>query len=544
MERAVIYSRVSTDEEIQINALSSQIQEARQAVEKNGWILVDEYIDEGKSGTTIKNRNEYNRLTADLERDEFDIIVCKSQDRLMRNTREWYIFVDKLIQSKKRLYFYLENKFYSTDDALITGIKAILAEEYSRDLSKKTSNAHKHRQESGSNVVLTSNTWGYDKVGKKIVVNEAEAEIIRLMYRMCCEGKGSRTISKELQNRGLRSRSNKNFSEVTIRRIIRNPLYKGTVVMNKRHIDFESKKTIAVSEKDWIVHEGLVPAIIDADLWQAANDRMDERSEIMKSSDFAEKRRGVNIGKYGLSGKIVCGDCGANYWRRYRKNARNEQLVDWYCSEYINRGRKTNDTKRGKSREKIKSDGGCDNIHIKEKQLLEVLYDVSKLVFGEQKDDLLNMAMKILGDVIEGNHEEELQELKTEQESIMQKRDVLLEKNLDGLITDDLFRHKDKSFAERCGQLEEKIAELEKVAKDTEKRMNRLTLLKDEVVDITNKDLTMKKLLQHIEKITVYHDHASVQFDMFDSIDIRIERKNYRTVIMSVCSRRYSSWIG
>lgn len=137
MLRAVIYCRVSTDEETQTNSLENQIQQCLEIITKNKWIHIYSYIDEGKSGTTTKHRNAYQKLLQDMEQDKFDIIVVKNQDRLMRNTKEWYHFIDKLTRNEKKLYFYMENKFYSPDDTLITGIKAILAEEYSRDLSKK-----------------------------------------------------------------------------------------------------------------------------------------------------------------------------------------------------------------------------------------------------------------------------------------------------------------------------------------------------------------------------------------------------------------------
>ncbi|MHB8130001.1 MAG: recombinase family protein, partial [Mobilitalea sp.] len=211
--KAVIYCRVSTDEEKQVNALKGQVQEAIAAVHKQKWKLVDQYIDEGRSGTTTKKRDEYNRLVSELDQNKFDVIVVKSQDRLMRNTKEWYVFVDKLVQAQKKLFFYLDNKFYTPDDALITGIKAILAEEFSRDLSKKINNAHKSRQEKGTNVSITSNTWGYNKVKKEVVINEKEADIVRLIYQRCIEGKGSRIIAKELQTKGIKSRSGGKFPE-------------------------------------------------------------------------------------------------------------------------------------------------------------------------------------------------------------------------------------------------------------------------------------------------------------------------------------------
>ena len=86
--RAVIYARCSTEEESQKDALIKQVEEAKECVCQNGWIFVDSYV-ESRSGTTTKGRNEYNRLYEDLSKDRFDVIVIKSQDRLMRNTRDW-----------------------------------------------------------------------------------------------------------------------------------------------------------------------------------------------------------------------------------------------------------------------------------------------------------------------------------------------------------------------------------------------------------------------------------------------------------------------
>ena len=98
MLRAVIYCRCSTEEESQKDALKQQVNEARQSVGRQGWTLVDEYI-EAKSGTTTANRNEYNRLYEELKSDKFDVVVIKSQDRLMRNTKDWYLFIDRLISN-------------------------------------------------------------------------------------------------------------------------------------------------------------------------------------------------------------------------------------------------------------------------------------------------------------------------------------------------------------------------------------------------------------------------------------------------------------
>ena len=96
--RAVYYCRVSTDDENQATSIVNQKEESIKVIEDNHWQLMDGYVDEGRSGTTTKRREEYNRLFKDMEGDKFDIIVIKSQDRLMRNTKEWYFFMDNLVK--------------------------------------------------------------------------------------------------------------------------------------------------------------------------------------------------------------------------------------------------------------------------------------------------------------------------------------------------------------------------------------------------------------------------------------------------------------
>lgn len=109
--RAVFYARVSTEEEEQLNAIEKQIEENRDVISTKGWILVDEYIDKGITGTQTKKRNEYMRMLDDISKDKFDIIVVKDQSRLQRNTMDWYIFLNEIVQNRKKLYLYLENTF-------------------------------------------------------------------------------------------------------------------------------------------------------------------------------------------------------------------------------------------------------------------------------------------------------------------------------------------------------------------------------------------------------------------------------------------------
>lgn len=520
MLRAVIYCRVSTDEETQTNSLESQIQQCLETITKNKWIHIYSYIDEGKSGTTTKHRNAYQKLLQDMEQDKFDIIVVKNQDRLMRNTKEWYHFIDKLTRNEKKLYFYMENKFYSPDDTLITGIKAILAEEYSRDLSRKINNAHRNRQKNGSSVLITSKTWGYDKKGKQVVINEKEAEIVKLIYTLCLQGYGSRCISKILSEKGVKSRVGSEFSEVTIRRIIRNPLFKGTVVMNKRHINFETKKVIYTDEKEWIVHKNIVPAIVTEQIWQQANEIMDKRCNIKKTENFSTIKKGKNKGNYELSSKIYCGECGNVYWRRHRKTTKGIKVIEWLCSQYVKRGRKTF------------CEGGCNNIHIKNDDLEEVLCNVSKKIYKYEKDKIVKSAVNILKKVLE--EKEDIQYLQQQKEKIMKKKEILLDRYLEQDISLELFQRKydilEQEYNICCKAIIQKIQQ-EKATLN----QKRLCNIENELKYISEKELYIHKLLNHIEKIEVYQNRLQIYFDILDTIQIKIEQFSNKTKKFTIC---------
>ena len=116
-----------------------------------------------------------------------------------------------------------------------------MAEEYSRDLSKKGNAAKKRRQEKGK-PIITNRTWGFKNINGEILMDENEAKMIKQIYQLFADGFGGRVVARILRENGIRNRNGKTLSENTIRDIVKNPLYKGIAVMNKEHFDFEAKK--------------------------------------------------------------------------------------------------------------------------------------------------------------------------------------------------------------------------------------------------------------------------------------------------------------
>lgn len=539
--RAVSYNRCSTEEESQKDALLKQVQESVNCIYEKGWELTDTYV-EAKSGTTAKGRSEYNRLFQNLETNAFDIIVIKSQDRLMRNTKDWYLFLDRMQKYNKRLYMYLEQKFYTPDDSLITGIKAILAEEYSRELSKKINNAHRNRQREGQRFVITNQTYGYrKKTDKSIAIDEKEAEMIRMIFQLAAEGYGTHCSAEILYQNGYRNRKGNMLSSASLCKIIRNPLYKGDVVQNRQHYDFESRQIHRNPEEEWIIHKNAVPAIVGEELFEAANRSMDKRrtgknghppdkvSGIAGSCGSADAgsipdRNGVyglsgRNGAYGLSGRLYCGLCGKPYYRTYRLR-KQEKIVEWKCSTYLQKGRRGNAAKRKNRRVANGQDEGCDNVHINERSLYRVLRENGGKGGGHPSDeaDVLQEITAVLQEVLRREYKGRHGELqRAELGKIRRQEDILLSKLLDGVITDADYKMKKAGLLKRAEEIE---GLLKQEASRSDRQTQRILPVKKRLEEGIFEQAQAAAVLADIERITVFPSHIEIRFHTQQTITV------------------------
>lgn len=285
MQRVAIYNRCSTEEEAQKNALEVQAAESLELVEtkkEEGWVIVAQYV-ELESGTSTKKRREYLKMVEDIRQNKFDIIVVKSIDRLARNAKDWYLFLDCLMKHNTRLYLYLERKFYQSEDALVTGIKAILAEEFSKELSAKIKNAHRRRQMKQSGLNITREMFGWNKIGKDVFErNEKEAAYFRMACQLAEAGCGFRKISNALYEAGARSKNGGRISEVQWRNMLRSPRAYGTMVLHKREYDFVRKETKKLPEEEWIFIENALPALISWEYYEKIQRILNDRAKKYK----------------------------------------------------------------------------------------------------------------------------------------------------------------------------------------------------------------------------------------------------------------------
>ena len=497
--RAVFYARVSTEEEEQLNAIEKQIEENREVIRSKGWILVDEYIDKGITGTQAKKRNEYLRMLDDIKKDKFDLIVVKDQSRLQRNTMDWYIFLNDIVQNQKKLYLYLENTFFDPKDKFIFGIKAMMAEEYSRDLSKKGNAAKKRRQEKGK-PIITNRTWGFKNINGEIVIDDNEAQMVRQIYQLFADGFGGRVVARVLRESGIRNRNGKTLSENTIREIVKNPLYKGTAVMNKEHFDFEAKRTIKNPQSEWIYREGLVPQIIDDDLWDKANKQISSRKTIDRTHNV-----GINKGNNLLSSKIICGECGSKYWRNKRQKG-----IYWYCSE---------GTRSGKVREKTGMK--CVSLNLKEDEIMSMIEKLGdQLIAKEKKEEVLSSAIsKIYETIANVDNKETIEDIQAQIEKLNNRKNTLMDFLLDGTITKRDYSSKIDNLTEQISLLNAKIIKAQEKKEENAELFARLNKVRTFFQDKTENGIEVPVMCSHIDQIKVYETRLDVYLDFLKNME-------------------------
>lgn len=517
--RAVFYARVSTEEEEQLNAIEKQIEENRDVISAKGWALIDEYIDKGITGTQTKKRNEYMRMLDDIRKDKFDIIVVKDQSRLQRNTMDWYIFLNEIVQNQKKLYLYLENTFFDSKDKFIFGIKAMMAEEYSRDLSKKGNAAKRRRQEKGK-PIITNRTWGFKNINGEILIDEEEAKLVTRIYQLFADGFGGRVVARILRDEGVRNRNGKTLSENTIRDIVKNPLYKGIAVMNKEHFDFEAKKIIMNPESEWIYREGIVPQIVSDDLWERANAQINSRKTVDRTHNV-----GINKGNNMLSSKIICGECGSKYWRNKRA-----QGIYWYCSEGARSG-------------KVRENTGmkCVSLNLKEDEVLSLIEHLgNQLIAKEKKEEVLSNAIrKIYVGLSNSNSGDNLEEVQLQMDKLNKRKNTLMDLLLDGTIAKSDYSSKMNDIAKQLVVLNEKKIRVQEKKEENGELFERLNQVRALFQNKTEKGIEVPLMCSHIEQIKVYEKRLDVYLDFLKDkgvINVNYNKDKRKNILdMPIC---------
>lgn len=336
--RAALYARFSSDNQ-RNESIDAQIRAIEEFAHANGIIIVAEYIDRAKSATT-DDRPDFQRMITDSEKGDFQAVIVHKLDRFARNRNDSIRYRVMLKQNHVDLLSVLEPFDENRPETiLLQSLIEGMNEFYSRNLSREVKKGLKENALKGIHTGgIPPLGYDVDKETRKLVINEREAEAVRLIFDMVLAGHGYMEIMTRLKQEGYKTKAKCDFGKNSIYEILHNRKYKGDYVFNRvASADPYTKKRNNHLERnpdDMIVIPGGVPAIVDEDTFEQVQ-------QILKARQYRSYHSKRNKETYLLSGKIECGLCGCKYvGNRKNSSGRKKPTITYRCN---NRGRKTGD---------------------------------------------------------------------------------------------------------------------------------------------------------------------------------------------------------
>ena len=183
--KTAAYARVSSKSDDQIHSFNSQVAYYSQYINQlQNTIIVDVYTDEGITGTVIEKRNGFKKMIQDCRDGLIDRIITKSIARFGRNFTETLKTLRELKCLGVSIYF--EEEHIDTADSVSeTSISTYMmsAELESRTISYNQRWGFRTRAEKGI-YNQPHLPYGYYRIDGKILINESEAVIVRLLFDM------------------------------------------------------------------------------------------------------------------------------------------------------------------------------------------------------------------------------------------------------------------------------------------------------------------------------------------------------------------------
>lgn len=457
------YARVSTDKDEQLHSLSAQVRYYTEFIQRNPrWIYVEGYIDEGISGTSVGKRENFLRMVEDARAGHFDFIVTKEISRFSRNTLDSIQYTQELLRCGVGVLFESDNINTLMPDAeLRLTIMSSIAQDEVRKISERVKFGFKRAIENG--VVLGNDRiWGYEKRDGRLIVKEDEAEIVRTIFNLYAnERLGIRAIAAYLTARGYQNTRGNDFSFSTIRGILCNPKYKGWYCGRKTSkIDYKLKTIKYFPEEDWVMYkdEENVPPIVSEELWDKANLILSRRSAKQSARDKTGYQN-----RYPYSGKIICGVHKLPYYRSlYRYKSGNKEI--WQCQEYSRKGKE-----------------GCTSPVLYTTELDEILRQVLEEL-SVNRTEIVHELIRLYQSVGNGSRtEEDIARCRVEMDSILKRKDKLLDLSIDGRISDEEFSQRNNRFNEEMERLRSRLGELEEEKRKNQEMLQSIDVLRQAI---------------------------------------------------------------
>ena len=338
--RVAAYARVSMETEMLHHSLSAQVSYYSSLIQRNPeWTYAGVYADEGITGTSTKQRDEFNRMIADCEAGKIDMILAKSISRFARDTVDCLNTTRHLKELGIPVYFEREKiNTMTADGELLLTLLASFAQEEARSTAENVKWATRKRFEQGIPNGHKA-PYGYEWDGEIFKIIPEQGEVVKEIYSRYLAGESAYGIAKDLAGRGIMAQHGNPIEQTTVKEILSSRSYTGTMVLQKNF--FTENKTRKKNKGElpmYLVEEMYEPLVSEAD-YDAAQEIREKRAE-----EFPNNQDNLTV----FSGKVKCGCCGKGLSRRTTK-----EYKKWVCNTRERKGIKVCDSRPIKESELI-----------------------------------------------------------------------------------------------------------------------------------------------------------------------------------------------
>ena len=451
-KRAVIYVRVSSGRQTENTSLEQQEAACREWCRQRS-IVVDRVFTEAGESAKIADRTAFQAMFAYLEQHHASVthLLCDKFDRFSRNVNEGGVYLHKLNQWKISLTTAKEAVDDTTTDGRVhLGILSVFAQ-YDNDVRADRSKA-------GMKATVTNGRWAWKgplglvngRANEPTLVHDAErAPLIAKLYEKIAEGYTLERAVRWVNTNGLRTSTGNRLSTSTASRLLRNPLYKGTIEYPR-----------------WgVSKDNAFPPIVSPQLWAKVQNVLSGRAVTAVPHTQSNPA-------FPLKGAIMCSTCGKPATASTSKG-RSTKVAYYHCH-------------RGTGHLRIRAD----------KAEADFLVLLQSLTPNPARVRLVESVFRSVWQQRNDSRQSETERLQAEHQRLTARKRRLQNQMLDGALSDADFKELQESIKQGLADVESSLNDVQRTELDVDLALSYLAhLLWNQHILFENSDLDGKKLI-------------------------------------------------
>lgn len=492
-------------------------------VKENGFTFVDEYVDDGYTGTNF-NRPGFQRMIEDIESGRINCVITKDLSRLGRNHVGCGNLLEEYFPANKiRFISILDgvDTFLDSANNDIAPFKSLFNDMTSKDTSKKIRSILKNKKQQGK-FIGSKPCYGYmrDSEDKGHLIPDPEvAPVVKKIFKMAYYGKGVSDIVSYLNDnnikcpsayKGTKSSSRQKFNMWTIssvNKLLKNRIYTGDMVQNKQtKMSYKSQKKITLDESLWIIVEGTHEPLVSKVMFDS-----------IQNAPARTRVTHCNREKRLLENLLTCKECGNTLTVLHRKNKNYKDNTYWSvnCNKYARDPRRKLCYPHFFPYDKL------------EEKIMSVIKNTCQRYLDSLNVKELSEKIKRERKKVKNEHQKERESLVLDIEELKRKMDALYDDKFNGIISADNYVRLSSQTEKQIASLNSRIYEIDNEENQIKEDTKEIIKYEEQIKALLNLDEPNRELIKTLVKIIYIDKDKNIEiqyrFKVLDDIKINYE---------------------